>query len=229
MAKIMISPSCLYGCLSTDQTHFDDAEKISEKNMLKFKIIKLFIYLGYSDGEKAIIGIGCTYKNLLSGNTMNIINKSKTEVEEIKEMDIKGNECLKKLNIQMDSICSFTNLAFLTNKNNKLSFGKQEGRNRIIYDDDTKDNIILGFFGSFSKKLESIGFYSTKRQYIFISYFYGLFSLKFKSNKDKNFRNIWDKKFKELPIDYKFLWKAVNLPDNCKYSFYLIIKYLSPF
>ena len=198
MAKIMISPSCLYGCLSTDQTHFDDAEKISEKNMLKFKIIKLFIYLGYSDGEKAIIGIGCTYKNLLSGNTMNIINKSKTEVEEIKEMDIKGNECLKKLNIQMDS-------------------------------NDTKDNIILGFFGSFSKKLESIGFYSTKRQYIFISYFYGLFSLKYKSNKDKNYRNIWDKKFKELPIDYKFLWKAVNLPDNCKYSFYLIIKYLSPF
>ena len=56
-----------------------------------------------------------------------------------------------------------------------------------------------------------------------------IFLLKYLVSNDKNFRDKWNKSFKELDIPSQYIWKVVNLPDDCEYSYHLIIKFLIPF
>ena len=46
--------------------------------------------------------------------------------------------------------------------------------------------------------------------------------LRYKIQKDINFKKKWDEKYDELPTEFKYLWKAVNLPDT---PFAQIIRY----
>ena len=42
----------------------------------------------------------------------------------------------------------------------------------------------------------------------------GFLYLRNKVKKDEIFRKEWEEKYKELDIDFQFLWKFVNLPDT---------------
>ena len=223
--------SCTYGLVASESHSFDNEKEISK--MLNYKIIKIKIYLGYSKGEKVILGIGTTFQNILDGNIINTVHKVEGKVEEIEELIIKGNEYLADIQINLDQdnfyiIC----LRFITNKNNQLLVGEYDEENYELKIPKSSKSVIVGFYGSYGgyyKRLESIGFYYVEKEILFKEIFYGFFLLKYYLKHNKNFRDIWDKDYKKLDFSYQCLWKAVNLPDSCKYFFYLIIKYLSYF
>jgi len=220
---------CIYG-VSEDDTYFDDFEEFSNRELLNYKIIKQRIYLGYLEGKKVILGIGTTFKNLWNGNTVNKDHKKDLQVlEEIEELIIKDDDYLTNVFIQMnqyDALISF--IRFITHNNNQISSGEYEENNldNIL---NQKNDVIVGFYGGINKRLKYIGCIYTRKDIYYKNLFFGIFILKYFAKKDKNFRDKWNEGLKELDVSSKYLWKAVNLPDNCNYSYYLIIKYLSPF
>ena len=220
----------IYGVGSQDDTYFDDFEGFSNRELLNYKIIKQRIYLGYLEGKKVILGIGTTFKNLLNGNIVNKDHKEDLQVvEEIEELIIKDDDYLTNVFIQMNQYDFFISfIRFITHNNNQISSGEYEenGEDRIL---NQENEVILGFYGGINKRLNYIGCLYTRKDIYYKKLFFGIFLLKYLAKKDNNFRDKWNVGFKELDVSSKYLWKAVNLPDNCKYSYYLIIKYLSPF
>ena len=85
------------------------------------------------------------------------------------------------------------------------------------------NNIIVGTFGHFNEKLDSIGcFYVSKEDYT-VSRLYGFLILRYKIKKDAKFKEEWDKKYKSLPIEYQYIWKFINLSEEYLKN---IIKYI---
>ena len=223
----------LFGFIDIGCQRFDDSKLFSLENKItEYKIIKIWIYLGYINGKKNILGIGCTYKNIFNGKIKETINKGNIEAEEIEEFYIKNNEYLSNVYLQLSDMLSpnyenvFENLKFITNKNNQKFISEYNGINEIKKMIAEKA-IILGFFGTFTDRLETIGCIYIKSENFYNLLTYGFFILKHEAKKNKDFKNRWENNYKNLPISYQYLWKAVNLPEDC--PFHRIIKYLSYF
>ena len=222
----------LFGLINMGCQRFDDSKLfISENKIIEYKIIKIRVYLGYINGKKNILGIGCTYKNIFNGKIKETINKGNIEAEEVEEFCIKNNEYLSNVYFQLSDFSPnydniFDNFRFITNKNNQKFIGEYNGKSEIKKLID-KEAIIFGFFGTFTNRLETIGCMYIKSQTLYNILSFGFFILKHIAKRNKDFKNKWEKNYKNLPISYQYLWKAVNLPDDC--PFHRIIKYLSYF
>ena len=219
----------LFGTVTLEDKKFDDCENFPAKEILNYKIIKQRIYLAYLKGKKVILGIGTTFKNLLNGKIVNTVHKDDLQVEEIVELIIKNDDYLTKVLIQMNmSDFSISFIRFITHNNHQISSGEYEenGEDRNL---NLENEVILGFFGGINKRLDYIGCQYIRKEIYYKNLFFGFFLLKYLAKKDKNFRDKWNESYKGLDVSSQYLWKAVNLPDDCKYSYYLIIKYLSPF
>ena len=122
----IIQTGDMYGHLKLDDTFYNDQEELSDE-MVKNKIINLKIY--YNSGfeetdekdgnddeneeeakkenkegkvileEKYIVGISLTYKNIYNGKTKVIEHKGSDKVAGMRELNIQGNEYLKKFTI----------------------------------------------------------------------------------------------------------------------------------
>ena len=229
--EVCITNSCLFGIITPEDKEFDDCQNFTAKEILNYKIIKQRIYLGYLEGKKVILGIGTTFKNLLNGKIVNTVHKGDSKVEEIEELIIKDNDYLTNVFIKLDQIdFSISFIRFITHNNNQISSGEYEDNNgdRILILNE-ENEVIVGFYGGIKKKLVNIGCLYIRKVIYFKYLFFGVFLLKYLAKKDKNFRDKWNESYKGLDVSSQYLWKAVNLPDDCKYSYYLIIKYLSPF
>ena len=218
----------LIGTMTPDDTYFDNSEDFTSRDLLSYKIIKQRIYLGYLEGKKAILGIGTTFKNLLNGKIEDTVHKVDLQVEEIEELIIEDNDYLTKVFIQLNpSDWSISFIRFITHKNNQIFAGEYEDNNEDR-DLNNVNEVIIGFYGGLSKKLGCLGCLYISKDIYNKNLFFGIFLLKYWARKDKSFRDKWNKSFKELDIPSQYIWKVVNLPDNCEYSYHLIIKFLNP-
>ena len=99
--------------------------------------------------------------------------------------------------------------------------GTEEGNDKTI-ETNGGENIIIGTFGHINKKLDAIGILTITKKDYFKKILFSFFILRYKIKKDINFKKKWDEKYDELPTEFKYFWRAVNLPDA---PFAQIIRY----
>ena len=226
----------LYGWLGWDNVFWDDKDDLVE-DITNYKIINIKIFFnsgreeifddeievneekeeeekkGKIIEEKYIVGIDITYKNLYNGEIKIFEHKGKDKISGMKELIIKGGEYLKYFNINFkNNLNRISQISFLTNKNNEISVGIKDGEDKNI-EQNKKDNIIIGLFGHYLKRINSVGcIYAEKKIYI-QKYLFGFFLLRKLFLKDKDFKEKWDKNIKTLDIPFQYMWKTINLPD----------------
>jgi hypothetical protein len=224
--KELIQYTGNYGGIDQDSKFWDDYEEMGGQNgedLLKYKITKIKIYTGTFNEKKAIMGISCVFKNLFSGkDEPQKDHKGSIQFEDVKEFDIQAGEYLTDFHIRFTNEAEYiSQLGFGTSKGNKILVGTEEGEDKTI-DSNGGQNFIVGTFGCVNKKLDAMGcLYVSKTEYLKRKLFC-LFMLRHVIKKDTKFKEKWDAKWKELPEDFQYIWKAMNLPDA---PFSHIIKY----
>ena len=230
-----------FGLILQDDIFYDDMD-ILKKEIIKYKIINIKIYYnsGNSDSEEAnnnneeeilinqeeekkegnnfieekyIVGITITFKNLYNGEIKVLEHKGSDQISGMKELIIKGNEYLKQFHINFkNSLERISQISFVTNKNNTISVGIKDGEDKPE-EKNEKDNVILGCFGHYDKRINAIGcIYVDKKIYI-QKHLFGFFLLRKYSFSKKEFKEKWDNNFKSLGKPFQFMWKMANLPD----------------
>lgn len=221
--KEVIKHTSNYGEINSESKFWNDYEEMGD-DLSNYKIIKIKIYKGIYKEKEAIFGISYTLKNRLTGEIKpEIIHKGSMNFLEVKEFVIKGDDYLTDFHIRFPEKGDYiSHLGFSTNKKDHFLFGTNDGEDKKINSNGGK-NIIIGTFGNTNEKLDSMGcFYISKKDYIMKTSLLSLIILRVKIKNDEKFKEEWNKKYKELPIEYQYLWKAVILPDS---SFYQILDY----
>ena len=219
----LIQQSLNYGIVDQDSKYWDDVEEIGENEILKYKISKIKIFSTKNEENEVILGVEVTYSNRLTGETKNFTNHIGTQpVFDTKEMNLKSNEYLSDFFIKCDFKNDFiTELGYGTTKKNKILIGSEEGKEQNI-ETNGGEYIIIGIYGCYNERLDGIGFYYVKQKDYFNKMYQSYFIIRYLTKKDSKFKQEWEKKYKELPIQYQYIWKTVNLPDTI---FSGIIKY----
>ena len=222
--ELIIQYSGNYGGIDQDSKFWDDFEEKGEDILLKSKIIKIKIFLGKYNEKICINGIGYSFKNKVTGEITSYEHIGSDKYIEFKELMIKNNEYLTDFHIRYPHDAEFiTQLGFTTNKNNNILVGSEEGEEHFVRSNG-KGNIIVGTFGCMNKKLDSMGvLFIPKNDYFFRISLFPYFLLRYLYQKDYNFKEKWNKKNKELPIIYQYLWNVIKLENKL---FRLIIKYI---
>jgi len=210
-----------YGGIKYESQFWNDYKEMGE-DLLKYKIIKLKIYTGTYEEKEVIFGISYILKNIMTGELKPEIFHNVKDYIDVKEYNIKGNEYLTDFHIRFPNSANYiSQIGFETNKKTKFLIGTEEGEDKKISSNGGK-NIILGTFGCLNKKLDAMGcLYVSKKEYSKRTLFPYLM-LRVKIKNDKKFKEEYNKKYKELPIEYQYLWKTIFLPDAV---FSQIIKY----
>ena len=215
----------IYGGITQDSKHWDDFEEIGEAELLKLKLTNIKIYTGVCNDKVAIAGISTTFKNIFTGKTLKEVeHRGSDEFVDVKELTIKGDEFLTDFHVRFPNEAEYiSQIGYITNKKNQILVPEQseDGEDKTI-EQNGGNNVIVGTFGCCNKRLDAIGFlYISKKEYTKLL-LNGFFILRHMVKKDNKFKEKWEKDYKNLPIEYQYLWKVVNLPDN-PYS--IIIKY----
>ena len=104
----------------------------------------------------------------------------------------------------------------------RLRSSKQEKQD-LYYNFQDKNSCIVGSFGKLDKKIDAIGFlYFEKRIIQRYDLFRLIIILKYLIKNDKEFVKRIEKELDTLDIEYKYIWRVINLPDT---SFACIIKF----
>ena len=222
-----------YGLIDFNDNFWNDDDSLNNE-IEKYKIINIKILFNseyeiqkdndkkYID-EKNIVGLKVTYKNIYTGDTKILTHQSTTEISGMKELVIKNDDYLKhfKISFYKDNN-AIAQISFITNMKKEISVGINQG-NEIIDNLKGEDNILVGFFGYFKEKINSIGgIYVSKITYI-KKLLFGFFLLR-NVLKNKKFKENWDIKINKLDSEFQYIWKTVNLPDTV---FALVMKYCS--
>ena len=220
----VIKSSGIYGGINPESKFWDDSEDFGEKELLNLKITKIRIYTGKFNDKDAIFGIGITYKHLFNGKEKVVEHKGSDDFEDVKELVIKQGEYITDFHIRFKNDTEYiSQLGYTTNKQNPILVGTKEGEKKNIKSNGG-NNIIVGTFGHFNKKLDATGVLFVNKKEFFKRLLNGIFILRYFIKKDKKFKEKWDKKQEALPIEYKFIWRAANLPQA---SLFQIIKFCS--
>ena len=210
----VIKYSGIYGGITYESKPWDDFEVIGEKQMLNLKITKIKIYSGKFNDKDAIFGVGFTYRSTLNGEEKVVEHRGSDDFIDFKELVIKKDEFLTDFHIRFSSNAEYiSQLGFATNKNNSLLVGTEEGEDKII-GLNGGDNIIVGTFGRLNKKLDATGVLLISKKDYYKRLFIGILYLRNLIKKDKKFKEEWDKKQEELPLEFKYMWRVVNLPET---------------
>ena len=218
-----IKYSDIFGLINIDSNLWDDNEFMGEKELLKYKIVKIKIYTGSYSNKQVIFGLSYVFRNLDTHENINEQeHKPSEEFIDVKEFEIKNQEFLTDFHIRFPNGGDYiTQLGFETNKKRKFYVGTLEGEDKKI-ETNGGDNIIIGTFGRIKRKLDALGVLTITKLEYFKRRSFSFFILRYKIKKDDNFKKQWDEKHKDLPIEYKYIWKVANLPDL---PFAQIIKY----
>ena len=206
-----------YGGIDQESKFWDDYEEMGgEKgeDLLKYKIVKIRIYTGKFGEKKAIVGVSFVYKNLFTGKIEpQKDHRGSIEHDDVKDFEIRTGEYLTDFHIRFTNEADYiSQLGFGTSKGNNILVGTEEGEDKTI-ESNGGENFIVGTFGCINKKLDAMGcLYVAKNEYL-KKKLYSFFMLRHLCKKDTKFKEKWDGKFKELPEDFKYLWKTMNLPD----------------
>jgi len=194
---------------------FDDEENIGKKELSKSKIIDIKIYTKIIEGKNCITGLEYTIRSLYSGKDVVVTHKVSNEFDDYKHLELISGEYLKEIIIRFPNNAEYiTQLGFITNKNNRIIAGEEDGEIKRIDMNEGK-NIILGMSGYVGDKLNCIGCsYTSKKEFASFILF-KFFFLRHLVKKDEEFKKKWDEKYNELAPEFKMIWRTVNLPDNC--------------
>ena len=231
-----------YGTILPRDEFWDDG-LILKNDIMNYKIIKIKIYYNSQEEkkeekkeekeegapqkeeyieEKYIVGICLVYKNLYNGEIKEIEHKGTDNILGMKEINIKGNEYLKRFNINIkDDFKRISQLSFSTNRNNEISVGIKDGEDKTE-DLNEKDNVIIGCYGHHKENINALGcIYLSKKVYI-EKHLIGFFHLRKILKSNEEFKEKWDKEYKKLDSEFQYMWRTVNLPDA---AFAKIIEY----
>lgn len=213
-AKELIQFDGQYGGIFEESKYFDDYEDMGKEDLLNYKIINVKIYTGMIENKTVIFGLSLTFRNIITG----VIKPPKDHLGteqflDVKELAISGSEYLTDFYIRFNDNCEYiSQLGFSTNLKKKILVGTEEGQEKII-----KKNggnyIIIGTIGNISKKLDSIGCITVSKNEYLKKDLFRFFMLRYKIKKNNEFKKEWAEKYHELPDDFKYLWRAINLPD----------------
>ena len=217
-AKDILKYTASFGFINKDKSQsFDDLEEndLGKEKLLKYKIINIKIYLVEQEQKEIIVGLEYTFRNLYNGKEIIKKRKNENEITNFKQFKINNGEYLTNFHVRFNSTKEYiTQLCFNTNNGNNIIVGTEEGelKNNILRIEEK--NIIIGFYGAIGDQLNSIGcYYTTHFKYAF-SILYKFFMLRHLVKINNNFKKEWDESYEKLPIEYKFIWKTINMPDN---------------
>ena len=212
-----------YGGIFEDSKYFDDYEDMGKEELLNYKIINVKIYSGMIENKKAIFGFSLTFRNIITGEIKSPkVHLGTDKYLDLKELAISGNEYLTDFHIRFNDNCQYiSQLGFSTNLKRQILEGSEEGQDKVIAKNGG-DYIIIGTIGYINKKLDSIGCITVSKKEFLKKDLFRFFVLRYKIKKDEKFKKEWDENYKELPNDFKYLWRAINLPDA---AFMEIIKF----
>jgi hypothetical protein len=194
---------------------FDDEENIGKKELSKSKIKDIKIYTKIIDKKNCITGLEYTIRSLYSGKDVVVTHKVSNEFDDYKHLELISGEYLKEIIIRFPNNAEYiTQLGFITNKNNRIIAGEEDGEIKRIDMNEGK-NIILGMSGYVGDKLNCIGCSYTSKKEFASSILFKFFFLRHLVKKDEEFKKKWDEKYNELAPEFKMIWRTVNLPDNC--------------
>ena len=193
---------------------FNDEDEID--NLLKYKITRIKIFTKNMDGKILILGIEYALRNLYNGKEIVKTRKGSEEFDDFQELKINSGEYLKELIVRFpDNVQYLTQLGFVTNKKNKIVVGNDDSGKLRICEMNSGKNVILGMFGyTCTSVLSCIGCDYTSSQNFASSILFKFFCLRHIIRNNPKFKKNWDKNYEKLPLEYKYIWKVVNLPDN---------------
>ena len=184
---------------------FDDEENIGKKELSKSKIIDIKIYTKIIEGKNCITGLEYTIRSLYSGKDVVVTHKVSNEFDDYKHLELISGEYLKEIIIRFPNNAEYiTQLGFITNKNNRIIAGEEDGEIKRIDMNEGK-NIILGMSGYVGDKLNCIGCSYTSRKEFASSVLFKFFFLRHLVKKDEEFKKKWDEKYNELNPEFKMI------------------------
>ena len=202
------------GVIEDKDISWDDFDEFTKNDIFKSKIIKIKIF--YSN-DTDIIGLSFTYKNLITRKIRvieHIGNESDKEIIKTKELNLEDNEYISKFYANYDDKSeNFLTIGFGTNKYKQILVGKKEDSDVYFNSQDDK-NIIVGSFGFLQKRIKAIGCLYYKKSILMKYDLFKFLELRNKLRKDEEFRLKMDKEIENLDLTYKYIWKAVNLPNT---------------
>ena len=215
-----------YGGITCTSKFWDDLEEMGEEVLLQIRIEKVKIYSGKYQGKDAIFGVGITFKNFYTGETRSYEHIGSEQFDTVKEFDVQDDEHVVDFHIRFPLAAEYiSQIGFSTDKGNKILVGTEDEEEKNVLSHN-EDNIIVGTFGAFDKKIDAMGvLYINKRVYfqkIFPKRYFPLYMLRYLVETDKVFKKETEKNYDKLPDEFKYLWKTVNLPDR---TFKQIAKY----
>ena len=222
----IIKDTTLYGEVNMQSLFWNDIEDFGEKVLLKMKIIKIRVYTGLYKEKNAIIGINITFKNVTTGEIKETItHRGSNDFIDMKEFVIGNGEYLTDFHIRFPfgDLDYVSQLGYSTKKRHFFVPENAEDGDDIHTPLNQGNNIIVGTFGCFNEKLDSIGcLYASKADYT-ISILFRFLMLRYKIKIDAKFKEEWEKNYKSLPIEYQYIWRFINLSEEYLKN---IIKYI---
>ena len=213
--KELIKYTGNYGGITQESKFWDDYDDFGEKQLLKMKIIKIKVYTGLYKEKTAIFGISFTYKNLLNGEIKEIDHKGSLDFVDVKEFTIGGSEYLTDFHIRFPNEAEYiSQIGYSTNKRQFLVPEKTDDGEDKTIEYNGGNYLIVGTFGCTNEKLDATGaLFIERKEYMKLTLFV-YFLLKHIVKKAPKYKEEWDNKYKSLPIEYQYIWKLINLPDD---------------
>ncbi len=211
---------------------FDDSQDLggTEESFLQYMIKKIKIYTKKVNNKKYIDAIQLIYRNIKTSEIKELPIRGKNKLypeEDVEVFELKPGEFFTNVNMVIPlKLEHIYQIGFETNKHRQLLVGSEEGKDNedknIINNDGNYYNIILGTFGYYNKKMDSLGLYYISLKEYIKKYYIGYFELNHKLKKNEIFRKELEKKYETLNLEEKFLYKACLLPSG---AFNEIVKY----
>ena len=182
---------------------FDDEENIGKKELSKSKIKDIKIYTKIIDKKNCITGLEYTIRSLYSGKDVVVTHKVSNEFDDYKHLELISGEYLKEIIIRFPNNAEYiTQLGFITNKNNRIIAGEEDGEIKRIDMNEGK-NIILGMSGYVGDKLNCIGCSYTSKKEFASSILFKFFFLRHLVKKDEEFKKNGMKNIMNLLLNLK--------------------------
>ena len=199
-----------YGFFSNDSISFDD-HSILGSNYLQYKPEKIIFYTN----ETAIItGIQTWFRNVVNNNYINSGDNKGLGSKYKHIFIVKPKEYLSQCRI-WGSKNNISKIYLETNLGNKFEIGINEGNEIPINSLNYGNKIIISFFGSYNKYLETFGFHIVEKKEYMKVMFTGYFELKkMLKNEDKRnfFIDLINKK--ELGVEDEAILRTCLLPNT---------------
>ena len=198
-----------YGKVQINSTHFDDHSLLGA-NYYQYKIEKI---LFWTNSEKKLAGIQTWFKNAVDNNSINSGENKGSNSLDLHEFEIGANEYLVNCEI-WDGSGNINGISLKTNRGSSFFVGQKQGNKMDIPGLTDGKKIIISFFGSYDKLLESFGLHLMEKKEYMKVLFTGYFELKAKLKKDKYREEIMkQKEAKKFTLQEETIIRTCQLPS----------------